>query len=254
MSDTPQGYRVLLRGTRQFGWSIEKNPDQKLIRLDDGQEIWVDRSDVIDLQAFPTPPEVVQFMLHPTDPLRPGLRAVERREGCVLEPAANHGTILDALRAAGLTDLYAVDIDPLYTDSLRAQCGGHSFIGDYLEIARSWAQPGGPRFDLILTNPPFNLMQQFAEVSLPLLTPGGQLALFGRTQFEGSGERLALHRTTPHDSHFLPWRPSFTGGATDIWDYSWFIWTDGARGPGRKYYDTKPGHTWSGTRWVRATA
>ncbi len=81
-------------------------------------------------------------------------------------------------------------------------------------------------WDVIITNPPFYLAEEFVRHSLKHAT---HVAMLLRLAFLESRKREAFHRDHPSDVFVLSRRPSFTNnGATDNSAYAWFVW-----GPGR---------------------
>jgi len=76
--------------------------------------------------------------------------------------------------------------------------------------------------DLILTNPPFNILQEFANHAFN----HAQTVIFlSRLNYLGSiGRHEWWKENTPTALHVLSKRPSFTGVGTDATDYCWIIW------------------------------
>ena len=114
-------------------------------------------------------------------------------------------------------------------------CKGDGRIVSFLEnqgIETSWTeiQEGKDYFewsgevDLILTNPPFSLAQEFIEHSMACSTT---VIMLLRINFLGSQARYDFWSQFPPDGLvILSKRPSFTGKGTDSIDYAWFIWSD----------------------------
>lgn len=78
-------------------------------------------------------------------------------------------------------------------------------------------------YDLIITNPPFSLAQEFLEKSL---SEGWSIWYLLRLNFLGSKKRSEWWQNKS-PTHLLPLsaRPSFTNdGNTDATDYAWFGW------------------------------
>ena len=76
--------------------------------------------------------------------------------------------------------------------------------------------------DLIFTNPPFNILQEFANHAFA----HGQTVIFlSRLNYLGSiGRHNWWKQNTPTALHVLSKRPSFTGEGTDATDYCWIVW------------------------------
>jgi len=151
----------------------------------------------------------------------------------VLEPAAGDGAILRVLAEAGVTrdQMWAVEIRSEEEDGLR-DLAGYVCPEDFMR----WATRIGhaERFDLIITNPPFSLGTEFVEAAMPLLAPGGQLAILNRLSFmSGAARGRRIWDRWPCDVYVLRRRASFVAsGKIDTWDYAWFVWTRGSTRPG----------------------
>lgn len=79
-------------------------------------------------------------------------------------------------------------------------------------------------YDLIITNPPFSLAQEFIEHSMSMAPT---VIMLLRLNFLGSQARHEFWKQFPPDGLIiLSKRPSFTGKGTDSSDYAWFIWSD----------------------------
>ncbi len=78
------------------------------------------------------------------------------------------------------------------------------------------------KVDLILTNPPFSLAQEFITHSLARATT---VIMLLRLNFLGSQKRYPWWiKNEPNSVIVLSKRPSFTGTGTDATEYAWFIW------------------------------
>jgi hypothetical protein len=76
-------------------------------------------------------------------------------------------------------------------------------IGNFLDGSQF---PDVDRFDVILTNPPFSLAQEFIEMSL---MRSRYVAMLLRLNFIGSEDRAPFWKEFPPDVYVLPNRPSF---------------------------------------------
>jgi len=134
----------------------------------------------------------------------------------VLDPCCGAGAILDVFRERG-SSVSGIEISEERTDAARAK--GHDVIrANALEV--EW-----PKADLIITNPPFTLAQEFAEKALASVAGGGTVALLLRLGFLEGKKRLAFHRANGSSVFVLASRPSFTGdGKCDSSAYGWFVW------------------------------
>lgn len=155
---------------------------------------------------FPTPEPVTRAFLDAC-PLP--------TEGLWCEPACGEGHIV---RATGARRWATIDIrDVPAPDGV--EC--HLPSTDFLKLD---LPPGS--FDVIITNPPFYLAEEFVRKALSCAT---HVAMLLRLAFLETRKREPLHREHPSDVYVLTRRPSFlTNGATDTSAYAWFVW-----GPGR---------------------
>lgn len=80
------------------------------------------------------------------------------------------------------------------------------------------------KFDLIVTNPPFSIAQDFLVKSLK---ESDCVCYLLRLNYLGSKKRadtLWNKVSTPNKLLVLSKRPSFTGKGTDATEYAWFCW------------------------------
>jgi len=76
--------------------------------------------------------------------------------------------------------------------------------------------------DLIFTNPPFSLAQEFIEHSIERAQC---VVMLLRINFLGSKKRYDFwQKNSPDAMYVLSKRPSFTGKGTDATEYAWFVW------------------------------
>ena len=89
----------------------------------------------------------------------------------------------------------------------------------------------GRQFDVIITNPPFSLTEEFMRKSLSELAPDGTLIYLQRVNFLGSKKRVPFWAEIgfPNKTPILAPRPRFVNGGSDSCEYSWFIWDKGNR-------------------------
>jgi hypothetical protein len=79
-----------------------------------------------------------------------------------------------------------------------------------------------PRFDFVITNPPFTYAQEFVDKSLKV---ANCVIMLLRLNFLASRQRKEWWQKHPPTAiHVLTKRPSFTGKGTDATDYAWFVW------------------------------
>lgn len=78
------------------------------------------------------------------------------------------------------------------------------------------------KVDLILTNPPFSLSQEFIDHSIER---ANTIIMLLRVNFLGSVSRYDWWKeNSPTCMYVLSKRPSFTGIGTDATEYAWFVW------------------------------
>lgn len=76
--------------------------------------------------------------------------------------------------------------------------------------------------DLIISNPPFSLAQEFIGYAIPRANTTIMLL---RLNFLASIKRYDWWKNhSPTSLYVLSKRPSFTGEGTDATDYAWFVW------------------------------
>ncbi len=83
----------------------------------------------------------------------------------------------------------------------------------------TWEPP--TKYNVVLTNPPFNQAMEFIQKSRSL---SERVAMLLRLNFLGSQERAEFHRNNPADIYVLPKRPSFKWKGSDNCEYAWFVW------------------------------
>ena len=78
--------------------------------------------------------------------------------------------------------------------------------------------------DIIITNPPFSLAQEFLEYTFENYSAPTVIMLL-RLNFLASQKRHDFWKKYPPTHlYVLSKRPSFTGSGTDSQDYAWFVW------------------------------
>lgn len=150
-------------------------------------------------ELYPTPPEAVDALLAKLT-LRPNDR--------FLEPCRGTGAIYDKIALPESQKSFA-EIQ-LGIDYLTADCGTQ---------------------DVIITNPPFSLTEEFIRKSLGELAEDGTMAYLQRVNYLGSKKRLPFWFEIgfPQKCPILVPRPKFVGGGSDSCEYAWFIWDRGNR-------------------------
>lgn len=127
-------------------------------------------------------------------------RGIVLLEHKVLEPSAGRGAILRAIRAVGVTDILAVEVDPAHFPTLIQLVGGDNVRGgDFLQLKPS------PVFDRVIANPPFAKGADIDHIRrmFEWLKPGGRLV-----SVMAAG---VLFRTAKKQTDFCNWVDSLSG-------------------------------------------
>jgi len=172
------------------------------------------------LDRYDTPQEDVQRFLRAwLAELSPNLYTATWR---VWEPAAGSGSIVAALREA-LPGAWIMgsDIAPRGAAVVQLDFFGSTMI-------QGW--------DLIITNPPYRLAEQFVRHAHKLVRDGGFVVMLLRAAFlEARARRAFWQEFPPSQVFFLERRPRFRGpntdGGTDTAMYAWFVWRRLPQGP-----------------------
>jgi len=121
-----------------------------------------------------------------------------------------------ALRAVYVTDGDTIDTIDIREDSKA------SIIGDYLNIDCK------NKYDLIITNPPFNIALDIIQKALDDVKDGGYVVMLLRLNFFGSKGRFRFWQENMAKYCFVhSKRISFTKGATDSIEYTHMVWQKG---------------------------
>lgn len=85
--------------------------------------------------------------------------------------------------------------------------------------------------DVIITNPPFSLTEEFIAKSLSELAEDGTMAYLQRVNFLGSIKRIPFWAQYgfPTKTPVIVPRPKFVKSKSDSCEYMWFIWDKGNR-------------------------
>jgi hypothetical protein len=141
----------------------------------------------------------------------------------ILEPAAGAGHMVDVLKECyPKAKIVARDVEP-HRDDIEQR--------DFLTLAYR----GKSRMpQLIITNPPFRLAEQFLRQAMREVEPGGDVVFLLRAAFlETKRRENLLAEFPPTLVYFLRKRPQFTGPnpgkGNDSSMYAWIVWRDGYR-------------------------
>lgn len=151
--------------------------------------------------------------------------------GCVWEPAAGSGKMLDVLaKYADPGCAFGSDIEPQRAGMLRS-----NFLTDLPPL---WRGPAGQRefgeFGAIITNPPYDLATPFIERALHHFKGRGarKIAMLLRTDFDHAKSRVHLFRDNPAFERKIvlmrriAWFVEANGKplASPSYNHAWYIW------------------------------
>jgi len=159
------------------------------------------------------------------------LERVDLPGGHWLEPCAGQGNIIEVVnRRRQDVHWSAVEIRPQHEARLARLDLRACRIGDFLALEPA-AMAFFPRYDVVITNPPYFFARQFIERCRPIARI---VAMLLRVNFLASEERHEwwLRHGMP-DMYVLPNRPDFTGGGGDATEYAWLVFEEGVRQFGR---------------------
>ena len=128
-------------------------------------------------------------------------------------------TITEMSYPAVIKKMYGVDID---TFDLRPDSPA-KIHGDFL------VHNFNKQYDVIITNPPFNIIEDFINRALSIVSNGGYVIMLCRLNFFGSKKRFNFFQKTPPNYCFVHHkRMSFTkDGKTDSIEYCHNVWIKG---------------------------
>lgn len=166
---------------------------------------------------YPTPFDVTQALLDFLQ-LPPGTY--------IWEPACGDGSMSAVLKAAG-HEVYSTD---LREDSGYGEEGGLDFL-KYDAAPPSGIPIGAVFNEWIITNPPFNLAEDFIRKSLSIT---GNVAMLLSNQYWHAERRRDLFSAhTPAFVLPLTWRPAFLEaerGKSPMMNVFWVVWREGHDG------------------------
>lgn len=165
-------------------------PTQKQLQLVGGGK----KEDRRPLDFYPTPPEVTIALMDflKLDPCK------------MWEPACGDGAMVEILRSYG-----------------------HDVIGTDITLGVDYLKTHGST-DMIITNPPFNLAENFIAKALK---EAPVVAMVLKSQYWHAKKRYNLFKENP-PSYILPltWRPDFLGGekgGSPTMEIAWTVWIKG---------------------------
>lgn len=140
--------------------------------------------------------------------------------GLLVDPCVGGGAFTEQLRRRWPDrHVFGVDID--------RTAGGRKFCSRFdVDDFRTWKVWTPEPIAAVVSNPPFNMFEEFVERSLELAPVVGMLL---RINALGGQDRRAWwvkHRFAV--KHIMPDRPSFSGmKGTDATEYAFFVWIKG---------------------------
>ena len=138
-------------------------------------------------------------------------------KGKWFEPCAGNGDIINAVNEKKqMIYWHANEIRPACEPSLR-KLANQVVISNFL----GWDPKATPRFDVIITNPPFSLAMAVLQLGLQM---ADYVALLLRLNYVGSTDRTPFFKEFMPDIYVIPERPSFDGKGADSIEYAWFLW------------------------------
>lgn len=145
----------------------------------------------------------------------------QEKSGIWLEPCIGDGVIIKtANKIIPGIKWHGIDIRESSIEETK-NLVSYSKCIDFLEYF-----PRKP-YELIITNPPFLLAQEFIEHSLKI---SNRVIMLLRINYASGAKRRDFFHNFPPHVRVSPHRPSFTGnGKTDSTDYAWFDWTKGQK-------------------------
>lgn len=177
---------------------------------------------------YPTPPEAVWSLLR-----RVGSDLNEHNYGRWLEPAVGTGAIIKAvqekkrlLRWEPMWDALDINLTEETISELRSDVDSSMRFAkqNYLLFSLEDKPDSGDPYEVILTNPPFFIAQDFVEHSLDIAN-GAVVIMLLRLGFLGSKKRAEWWQGKEPDAlYVLSDRPDFTGEGGDSSDYAWYFW------------------------------
>lgn len=176
----------------------------------------------------------------------------------VFEPGAGAGSFMGAaIRRWPGAKVEGIEIQDKWIEYAKSL--GYKVLKGDLSTVHKPYPPGTVNelgsFDLILGNPPFDLLDKLVPVLLSMRGKGGVVALLLRIGWMAGQKRYeSLWRIFPPSGVYpLPARPGFTSdGGTDATDYAFYVWQEGYAGKTvLEWIDNRQtANKWDGTREV----
>jgi hypothetical protein len=152
------------------------------------------------------------FYATPSDVTK-ALIAVEKFDGGIYDPACGDDAMTDVFKDAGYKTIGS-DIHPL----------GKGYKRDFFAVKNKMYNWN------IVTNPPFNLAEEFIEHALSL-EPKSVSFVLKSSYFHAKSRKTLFDRTKPAAIYPLTWRPDFLGKGRPTMEVIWVVWKRGYNGP-----------------------
>ena len=170
----------------------------------------------INSDFYVTPQQSIEVLLdnikHIANPFNPNYK--------ILEPSAGDGAICKVLKhKLPYARVVANEIREEENRHLKTLANQvHNY--DFLEYPSHYCD-----CDLIITNPPFSLAQEFIEKALSISKPNTYVIMLLRLAFLESKKRHAFWQKYPlSELYVLSQRPKFINNKSDATAYGWFVW------------------------------
>lgn len=145
----------------------------------------------------------------------------------ILEPCAGSGSFLQSIKTniSKFDNSKSVQMDAVELREEEKEKLGS--LADHLTIGNFLTWKSDKKYDLIITNPPYSLAEEFVQHSFDLVNKDkGTIIMLLRINFLGSQHRYDFWHSYPlYHLHPLSCRPSFTKSGTDQTEYAWFVWS-----------------------------
>lgn len=182
-------------------------------------------SAVMEKEQYPTPPWITYMLWKKLAEHDLAINGPK-----FFEPCAGSGSIVKATNYA-MTKLglfepswAANEIDHKYEQELLALKCNNTGFHNYLELPTLET-----KYDLIITNPPFSLAEDFI---IKACQEAKTVAMLLRINFLGTKRRVPFFQKVGLPTLYVsPKRPSFIKGTTDATEYAWFVWDTEANSP-----------------------
>lgn len=153
----------------------------------------------------------------------------------VLEPCVGKGHIVDVLKE------YFPSSEFICCDLVDRGCIYPTKITDFLSIDSSEFKSKNSPVDIVITNPPYALAQEFIEHSLDIVKEQGKVVMFLKIQFLEGVKRREFFRKNPPKYIYVfvsrqsPWmNGSPVNELGKKWNstmcFAWFFWEKGFKG------------------------